>query len=288
MRRWIRPSVAAGCFLAEALPAMASGPLPSGAKLQALLAHMKANIARNEILAEQYTSVEEWKNLNWNKKGKETDDETAKYENVFVEGLPYRRKVAEDGKPLTGKAAAKEKQRYDKAVDERKHMTLAEKRGFFHRTVHSDLPMMYLTTLFNNRVTGETVVNGRKTYVVVSTPKADANPSGAGEKSALNWKQTTWIDEADDMPVRTVAVALRNEKMFRKGMLIQVDMERLPPRPDNPGGGAVWVQQDSIAKGWARVLLFDRRVETVTRYSDYKKFAVDVRLLPNTMRMVTN
>ncbi len=66
-----------------------------------------------------------------------------------MEGLPYQRKVEEDGKPLTGKAAAKEEARYDKAVEERKHMTLDQKRSFFHRNVNFSLPLNYLASQFD-------------------------------------------------------------------------------------------------------------------------------------------
>lgn len=261
---------------------------PSGAKLHALLLHMQANINRNGVLAEQYTFVERWHNLNWDKKGKKTDDESAKYENVFVEGLPYRRQVEANGKPLTGKAAAREQQRYDEAVEERKHMTMDQKRGFFHRTATFDLPLDHLATLFDNQVTGEAVIDGHKTFVVESTPKADASPANAAQKSALNFSETTWIDEQDDMPVRVDAVSLRNTKIFQKGTSFLLNFELLPPRLGDPDPEAVWVQKDSIVQGWGKVLFFQRRFRTEQDYSEYKKFIVDVRLLPGSVKRVTN
>lgn len=275
------------CCLAGAARAHAQEALPSGAKLNALLLRMNANVTRNGILAEQYTSVELWHNLNWDKKGKKTDDESAKYENVFVEGLPYHRQVEENGKPLTGKAAAKEEQRYKKAVEERKHMSMEQKQGFFHQTSNFSLPINYLATLFDNRITGEAMMDGRKTFVVVSTPKSDANPTDPAQKSALNWDETTWIDEQDDMPVRFVAVALKNMKLLQKDTSFRIDFEYLPPRPGDPDPQPVWVQKDSIGQGWGKILLFHRRFLTQQTWSDYKKFIVDVRLLPGSVQRVT-
>jgi hypothetical protein len=275
------------CFVAGTLPAAAQDSVPSGPALQALLVRMQSNMARNGVLAEQYTSVEEWHNQNWDKSGKKTDDESAKYENVFVEGLPYQHKVEEDGKPLTGKAAAKEQQRYDKAVEERKHMTLNQKRSFFHSNVNFSLPLNYLASLFDNRVTGEAEIDGRKTFVVESTPKPGAKPANAAEKSALNFGETTWIDEEADMPVRVVAVVLKNTKIMQKGMSLRLDWELLPPRTGDPDPQPVWVQQDSIGKGWAKIFVFNRRVLTEETWSDYKKFQVDVRLLPDSVKMMT-
>jgi hypothetical protein len=274
----------AGCVGTQA-QSQTPGALPSGAELQALLVRMKSNMNKNGLLAEEYTSVEDWHNLNFDKKGKTTVDESAKYENVFVEGLPYQRKVEEDGKPLTGKAAAKEEQRYERAVDQRKHMTLDQQRGFFHRTFHSGMPLDYLGTLFNNRVTGETMLNGRKTLVVESTPKADAKPANAQEKTALSWKETTWIDEADDFPVQIEAVALENVAHFVKGMRFRITWERLDPPASDPSAEPVWVVKQTLGEGQIKILVFGGRARTEQDYSDYKKFRVDVRLLPGSVEM---
>lgn len=272
--------------MAGATAAAAQATLPSGTKLQALLVRMKANIARNNLLAQQYTSVEYWHNLNWNKQGRKVDDESAKYENVFVEGLPYRRMVEENGKPLTGRAAAKEEQRYEKAVEERKHMSLQEKRGFFHRTFHSGLPLPYLTTLFDNRAVGEVVLNARKTLVVESIPLPGAKPANPNEKTALSWKQTTWIDEQDEVPVRMEVVALQNVKAIQKGLTIRFNWVRLPPPAGDTQDRAVWLVKSITSQGWMKILLMNRRVTTDQTWSDFKKFQVDVRLLDNSVKML--
>lgn len=267
--------------------AQATTTLPSAAQLQALLVRMNANFAKNWLLAEQYTSVELWHNLNFDKKGKTTVDESAKYENVFVEGLPYQRKVEENGKPLTGKAAAKEEERYEKTVDERKHMTLDQQRGFFHRTFHSGLPMEYLTTLFDNRATGEVMLNGRKTLVVESTPKPDAKPADAEAKTALCWRETTWIDEGDALPAQVETVAQEDVAHFTKGMRIRMVWERLEPAADDKSGSPVWVEKQFVGEGQIRWLVIHGRVRTEQDYSDYKKFHVDVRLLPGSVEMTS-
>jgi hypothetical protein len=280
----MRPFAIVLC-IAASVPATAQSALPSGAKLQALLARMKANAVKNGLLAEQYTWVEYWHNLNFDKNGKKTVDESAKYENVFVEGLPYQRKVEQNGKPLTGKAARKEEQRYEKAVDERKHMTLDQQRGFFHRTFHTGMPLDYLTTLFDNHVTGEVMLNGRKTLVVESTPKPDARPANAQEKTALSWKETTWIDEQDDIPAQIETVALQNVAHMMKGMKFRITWERLDPSADDPSQQPVWVVKQSVGQGHIQWLVFGGDAKTEQDYSDYKKFHVDVRLLPGSVEM---
>lgn len=272
--------------MAGAVPAWAQTALPSGASLEALLERMKVNMQANAVLAQQYTWDELWHNQNFDKSGKATVDESANYENVFVEGLPYSRKVEENGKPLTGKAAEEEEKRYDRAVEERKQMSLEEKRGFFHRNYHFSLPLCCLTTLFENRVTGEVTVNGRKALVVESTPRADATSATNAEKSVLGWKQTTWIDEQDDVPVRLEAVALENVGHLLKGSTMRFDWERLNPPADDKAGQAVWVEQDFLSHFQMKMMLMTFRGTTEENYSDYRKFQVDVRLLEDSVSML--
>jgi hypothetical protein len=249
---------------------------------------MKTNLLRNGVLAQQYTSVELWHNVNFDKSGKKTLDDSAKFENVFVEGLPYRKKVEENGKPLTGKAAEEEQKRYDKAVEERRKMSLEEKRRGLHLRFTYSWPLCCLTTLFDNRVVGHETINGRDMMVVGSTPKPDARPANEMEKSALNWKETTWIDVADAMPARIEVELLRDEGHFAKGMTNRIDFERFV---DLPATGtqqeqAVWLQQSFVGRFRFKLLWFGATGETDQTWSDFKRFHVDMRLLEDTVEEV--
>lgn len=273
-----------GCGLAVwAAAAAAQNLSPAATDLNAIVARMQSSLKVNGMLAEQYTSDELWHNVNVNKDGKTTVDESAKYENVFVEGLPYRRKVDENGKPLAGKAAAEEEKRYKKAVEERRTMSVAEKRGLLHRTSHWSLPICCLTTLFDNRVTGEAMVNGRKILVVESTPRAGAQAASPEEATALNWKETTWIDQEDHLPVRLEAEALEKTGMMLKGSTMRLDWERLPPSPEDSSGQAVWVEEGFVSHFQMKTMFMTFRGTTEETYSNYRKFHVDVRLLDDSM-----
>lgn len=269
------------CFQAQAARAQ-----DDGARLAELLARMKANMSRNGLLAQQYTSVELWHNVNFDKSGKKTLDESAKFENVFVEGLPYRKKVEENGKPLTGKAAEEEQKRYDKAVEERKKMSIEEKRRGLHLSYTYSWPLCCLATLFDNRAVGHETIDGRDTIEVVSTPKPDARPANEGEKSALNWMETTWIDGLDAMPARIEVELLRDEGHFAKGMTNHSDYERLVGLPATGTGpeSAVWLQKSFVGRFRFKLLWIGATGETDQTWSDFKRFHVDMRLLEDTVK----
>jgi hypothetical protein len=278
---WLCSLVAGGTAVAQKQAADASGKY-----LIELLARMKSNFSANGKLTQQYTSDELWHNRNFDKNGKVTLDESTKYENVFVEGLPYRRKVEANGKPLSGKEAEAEENRYEKAVKERRGMSLEEKRRGLHYSFHSSLPMCCLTTLFENRIVKNETINGRDTVVVESVPKAGTKPANEEEKSALNWKETTWIDAQDAMMARLEVESLTDRGRFAKGMTARIDFERRVDAPASEGRPeqTVWLQRDSISHARLKILWIDVADTTEDTWSNFKKFHVDMRFLDDSIQ----
>lgn len=265
----------------------AQAPAASPIDLPALLTRMETAMQANAKLAQQYTSDEFWHNLNYNKKGKTTDDESARYENVFVEGLPYRRKVEENGKPLTGKAAEKEEARYEKAVQERSGLSMQQKRGLFHTTTHYEWPLCCLATLFDNRIVGRELLNGRDTVVVESTARPGAHPANDNEKSSLNWKETTWIDVADAMPARIQVELLTDTSHMEKGEINTLDYIRIANASTGSNPPAVWVQSHFLARFKFKMMWIAVSGTTEQTWSNFKQFHVDMRLLDDSVQEVT-
>jgi hypothetical protein len=255
-----------------------------------LLERMHASQQRNAKLAEQYTSDEFWHNVNYDKNGKKTVDESAKYENVFVEGLPYRKKVEVNGKPLSGKAAQEEEKRYEKAVKERRGMSIAQKRHWYHGEFgySYSLPMCCLSKLFDNRIVRHETIGGRDTIVVESTPKLDAKPANDAEKSSLDWKETTWIDAADAMPARIQTESLKDMAHVLKGMTDRLDFVRFvgSPSPDGQPQAPVWLLQSFAGRFRFKFLWVGATGETDQTWSNFKRFHVDMRLLEDTVEEV--
>ena len=285
--RWFLVCLAASLLaMAGTAPAQTSTAPFSDKDLQNLLVRMEANRKANDLLEQQYTSDEFWHNRSFDKSGKLTLDESAKYENIFVEGIPYRRKVEENGKPLSGKEAAAEQARYDKAITERRAMKPAQKRLSFHRTYNSPLPVLYLPTLFENHVLRREQLNGRDTLVIESTPKTDAKPQDDAQKSALDWKETTWIDLADAMPARLEVECLTDRKLIKKGSTFQIDLTRMAETPEVNGapGKAVWLQSSSTGHGEFKIFWMKGTAISEQTWSNFKRFHVDMRLLDDTMQ----
>lgn len=280
-RRLIHRSWFIALLLLASIPAIASAEksLPQGKELTAILEKVENNYKKNTVLQRQFTSDELYHNQNWEKNGKQTLDETSRYENLFVEDLPYRKLVERNGKPLTGKDAQKEQERYDKAVSERKAMTTSTKRMSLHRSFHYSLPIAYLSKLFTSRTLRVESVNGRDAWVVESTPRTDLHPADENEKSSMNSKQTTWIDCEDLFPVRFVAEKLNSDNHTEQGFTHSYEFQRREDKLPSGATQTVWLLAKYRGEGIVHILFITRRDRSEQSWSNFKKFQVDVRLL---------
>jgi len=217
-----------------------------------------------------YTYTIDYRNRNYTLRGKPLTDYTAKYEIIFVGGLPYRRQIEENRKALTGQAAADEARRYDQAFAERSHMSLDQKRDYLRRPWNVDVPLPQLTTLFANRIVGEDTVDGRPAIVVASLPRPDAQPADEEERRALHKQVKLWIDREDLIVSRIEATLVAEDASMKPGTVARIDFLRKD---------GVWLPAQSDVRFEAMAGSEVVRGETTELNGDFQRFHVDVRLL---------
>ena len=124
-------------------------------------------------------------------------DFTVEYEWIYLEGKPYRRLVARNGKPLKGKQAEEEERRFQ--------MTRAERRAADAKRkpdpgiLSAGIDLAHIVKLMTHSITGEESINGRPTWVIHSEPaprNSDAILSKK-EQERLCYRTTLWIDKED-------------------------------------------------------------------------------------------
>ena len=211
-----------------------------------------------------------YRNRNFNTQGKLLIDETARYEVVFVEGLPYRRQIEQDGKQLAGKAAREEIERYQRAFEERSRMTIDQKRSYLRRKHHVDIPLPLIPRLFTSSMVGAEQVDGRGTFVIDCKPREDVHPSDEEERRALRKRVRLWIDRNDQIVSHMEATLIEDDAGFDKGTTARIDFSEVE---------GVWLPVRSDVEFQARDRLEKIRGETEETNSRFKKFHVDVRLL---------
>jgi hypothetical protein len=235
-----------------------------------LLAAAVPRTMRNHRAAMAFTYGIQYRNRNFSTHGKLLTDYSAKYEVIFVEGLPYRRQIEENQRPLTGPEAAQEQRRYDQAFAERSRMTLDQKRDYLKRPWNVDVPLPMLGSLFASTVVGEDVVDGRPAIVVESIPRSDVRPADEEERRALHKRVKLWIDREDLIVSRIEATLVADDAAMKKGTVARIDFFRKD---------GVWLPAQSDVRFEAVDDGEIVRGETMEVNDDFHRFHVDVRLL---------
>jgi hypothetical protein len=274
------------------LATLTRAQLPSSSDdLQSLLTRMEHNIRENNRLNEQYVSDFERCFEMVDKKGGGYSQETQKFESVFSNGLWYRREVERNGKPLTEKQQEASQRRLDVVSNlEKDHDYIIEAmHGNPSNSFRTKLPYSYLATLFNNRLLRHDSIQGREVLVIESQPRADAHPTSDLEQSALDWKETTWVDAEDAMPVRyKVELLVDKGASLRKGSTSQVEFTRLQDLPSAPDSAPryVWLEQHSESTFIERLLGMQFMERNDITSSNFRKFHSDSHLVEGAVQEI--
>ena len=173
--------------------------------------------------ARQYAYTEELTNFAYDKTGKPVQNGAAVWEVIFVEGLEYKKLISQDGKPLDAKAQAKEEKKMQQTAEERRKQRRA---GVFRPTV-SKGSTQELLTLFDNRLLGEEQIRGRKAWIVESTPQAGRVPANQHEKEVLSFSHKLWIDQAENLTLKTVDTVIGDHIYQKPGSTITFEFEKI-------------------------------------------------------------
>ena len=241
-------------------------------KADELLKRVVANLTANDLKSQSYTFIEDYHNINYDKKLKARFDETAKYETVFVEGTPYKRKVEENGKPLSGKPAEEEEKKYEATVAERRRMNAELKQTPSQREYR--LPSFYeeWPNLFHATRHGEEMIDGRQILKMTLTPRSDVQPGSDAQRDALQTSIQLWIDKADEHPVRLKREYIHDGIYMLRGGTVELFWLK-----DSNG---TYLMTQALTHYRAKYFWETVTGETDQQFSNYKRFAVEVKVTP--------
>ncbi len=247
---------ASGCLSAQTTPA------PDALIARAIVAR-KAQADRGT----KYTFQEEQAQSQIDKNGIAGPPSSRTYEHIMLEGAEYKKLILTDGKPLDVRTQKKVDDDLAKeAKDRTRHRLLS-----INRRVSLGGLDLY-TKLFDNKVTGEETVLGRKAWRMESEPKADAKPANSQEKEAVASRRVTWFDQEEGAPIREINVFIRAANGFQPGSKIDLQYRKVGDDwlPDN---FSMWADLKMMA-------VIHGRVDSHQRYYDYKRFSVNSSIKP--------
>jgi outer membrane lipoprotein-sorting protein len=266
---------------------------PSSAEdLQSLLKRMEQSMLINNQIEKQYVENFERHLTQPDKNGKIIWQETQKFESVFVNGIWYRRELERNGKTLTEEQREASQKRLDvvSSLDEDYDFLIEPLHGNPANTFRSKLPHSYLTTLFDNRLLRHESIHNRDVLVIESRPRADAHPASKLERSALDWKETIWVDAEDAMPVRyKVELLVDKRGSLRKGSTSQVEFVRLEDLPNSSASPprSVWLEEHSETTMIERLFGIQLTEVSEITNSNFRRFSTNTRLIEDSVREIS-
>jgi len=240
-----------------------------------------AEDAASAAIARNYTFMEN-QELRTRDGNKVRVRESNTYDVTLLEGSPYRRLVARDGKPLSGDEQRKEDEKLRLSIENRRRETEEQKQqriADWHRKEEKQHePMHEIPDAFNLQFAPEETVEGHAVYVIDGAPKPGYKPKSKNAFFLPKVKGRFWITKDGFQTVRIEFTTLDTISWggivarVSKGTRVSVEMTQV--------NNEVWLPKRILVSGSARVLLVKGYTgELDLTYSGFKKFTVDSRVV---------
>ena len=245
---------------------------------------------RDFQLARNYTYEEREELKVLDKKGAPKKHEINTYDVTVLYDEPYSRRIRKDDKPLPDKEEKKEAEKLDRFVAERKNesgrehekrLAKQEKQRQEARAFVRDIINAY-----DFRIVGEQQVDGHEAYVVEADPRKDFHPTQPHADVLPKLRGKIWIDKKDYGWVKVEAETLDTISWglfvlrIHKGTQMTFEQTRV--------NDEIWLPLHISVNASARFALFlNGTFDFESRFSNYKKFTSEVRLLPGVKEVPT-
>jgi hypothetical protein len=276
----IRPVVALLLGVAVAQLSAQERPLP---ETKQFLAHARAHLQTDRQLLSQYTFLQRETKIHLSKFGTLTTGPVQLFE-VYPGLEPddtYRRLIEVDGKRRDPAELDKDDRRRQKQVldeldrrrreDPAAHDRRLEREAKAHHQDEEtldDLLRVYLFTLV-----GRQTIDGHPVIIVDFAPRPNADPKTDDGKDMTKVKGRAWIAEDDYQIVRVSVEVLKDFSVaWFIGRLYAGTTASYERRKVN---NEIWLPSRMRINASGRAFIRKFHLDTVTEYSDYRKFSVE-------------
>jgi hypothetical protein len=257
-------------------------PVLSNEQIKELIQKVAEKDVENEKKLRDYTYTERQEERKLDGKGKVKSTETKSFEVLQIYGEQVYRLVAKDDKPLSGKDAAKEEEKIQKILDQRKNESPSEREKRLKKEEKARQErrgfVKEIADAYSFTHTGSETIDGRETYVIVAEPRPGFEPHRKEAKALPKLRGRIWIDAAESQWVKidaetidTISFGLFLARLH-KGTHIVTEQTRV--------NDEVWLPRHTAVHVDVRVALlknFNVDVDVVDR--DYKKFHTETKIV---------
>jgi len=193
---------------------------------------------------------------------------------MMIEGSPYYRLVAIDDQPLSKEEQAKEEQKLQQAIAQRKRESpqqRAARIAQYEKDRRRDhLMMEQLTQAFNFTLEGEQKLGANDVYVLRATPRPGYIPPNRDTRVLTGMNGTLWIDRQTYQWVKVEAHVIHPVAI--EGFLARVEPGTQFELEKAPVANGVWLPKHFAMKAHAKVLgLFSHKQQEDDTYWGYQK-----------------
>lgn len=195
------------------------------------------------------------------------------YRVIMIEGSPYERLTAVNGRPLTpAEAVAEDRKLQQEMVRRRKETPDARRKRIaeYQKERRQDFALMQeMVRAFDFKLAGEDTVDGRRCFVLQATPKPGYEPPTRETKVLKGMRGTMWIDQREFQWVKVHAEVFRPVTF---GLFIaHVEPGTEFTLEQQPVAGGVWLPSHFVTRVNAEILIFSRRSIDDETYSAYHR-----------------
>jgi len=231
--------------------------------------------------ANDYSYVQHTEQREFGRGGRLAKSESRTFDVIVIDGEPYEKLIARDGKPLSESEARKEQEKLDRELARRsqekpeqrdRRLTEREKRRREGREFAREIP-----EAFTFRLAGEETLDGRRVWIIDAEPRSGFKGKAKRADLLTKFRGRLWIDQQDYQWVRVEAETIAPVRFG--WILAKLDPGARMTFEQRRVHGEVWLPSHAWMKLAARVALvkkLDAEVEVTWR--DYRKFQTDSRI----------
>ena len=247
-----------------------TAPLP---EVGPFLAEVREHLHTDDFLLDQYTFTEKQTERQLDASGRVKKVTSSTYE-VYPSAEPghtYRKLVERDGKALPVDELAKE-DRKQQMKEARAAARSAEVQA--KRQKSEDTAIDEIFRLYDIRIVRREPLEGRDAILVTFSSRPGLETRTKPSRILKKFSGRAWIDEKDRQLVRAEA-ELNDDLSFGFGILAKLKKGAKAHLQRRKVNGEIWLPSEARFVGHGRVFLVKGiHVDTLSEYSDYKKFSV--------------
>jgi hypothetical protein len=196
------------------------------------------------------------------------------YRVMMIEGTPYNRLIAVNGKPLSPDQDAEEEKKLQQTIQHRRSESSEDRQkriAKYEKERKRDNAMMNeLTKAFNFTVVGQRRIRGFNVWVLRATPRPGYQPANMETQVLTGMQGELWIDQKTYQWVKVTAQVIHPVSI--EGFLAEVEPGTRFELEKSPVGNGIWETMHFSMHSNAKVLhVFGRESQEDETYFDYQR-----------------